>query len=115
MSSRRREVPWLPLGMVALGGLLLLGAAIWMLWPGLGKSQINPPASQEATLTVAEVPRVSLADAKAAFDTGSAIFVDVRTAEAYAHAHIPGALSIPLSELPQRLEELEPSAWIITY
>jgi rhodanese-related sulfurtransferase len=61
------------------------------------------------------VPRVSLADAKAAYETGGAVFVDVRDAESYAQSHIPGALSIPLSELPNRIGELNPSDWIITY
>jgi 3-mercaptopyruvate sulfurtransferase SseA len=62
-----------------------------------------------------EVPRVSLEDAKAAFDNGTAIFVDVRLSTSYQQEHIPGALSIPFAELKARIQELDPSQWIITY
>ena len=33
----------------------------------------------------------------------------------FEQAHIPGALNIPLNDLPDRIQELDPSAWIITY
>lgn len=113
---RRKTGSSLPLGMIVLGGMLLLGAMAWMLWFRLGgNDEISQQTLQEMSVSAAKVPRVSLADAKAAFDTHSAVFVDVRAAEAYAQAHIPGALSIPLAELPQRLGELDPAAWIITY
>jgi 3-mercaptopyruvate sulfurtransferase SseA len=62
-----------------------------------------------------DIERVSLEDAKAAFDSGTAIFVDVRRPEAYAASHIPGALSMPAIELADRLDELDPDQWIITY
>ncbi|MBI5840627.1 MAG: rhodanese-like domain-containing protein [Chloroflexi bacterium] len=62
-----------------------------------------------------EVERVSLEEAKAAFDSGAAIFVDARSAASYAESHIPGALSIPVAELESRLNELDPDQWIITY
>lgn len=59
--------------------------------------------------------RVSLDEAKRHYDAGTAIFVDVRAAEAYRSAHIPGALSIPLGEIEARSGELSPEARIITY
>src|SRR6266508_444933 len=62
-----------------------------------------------------EVPRVELEKAKAAFDSGDAIFVDARNAAAYAKRHIPGALSIPVAELESRMDELNKKQWIITY
>jgi len=62
-----------------------------------------------------EVPRVTLEEAKTAFDSGEAIFVDVRSAASYETSHIPGALSIPLGELESRINELDPHQWIITY
>jgi rhodanese-related sulfurtransferase len=43
------------------------------------------------------------------------VFLDVRYAEDYAAGHIPGALSIPLTELETRLGELDRTDWIITY
>ena len=62
-----------------------------------------------------EIPRVGLEESKAAFDRHEAIFVDVRSAASFARGHIPGALSIPISELESRIDELDPDQWIITY
>jgi 3-mercaptopyruvate sulfurtransferase SseA len=62
-----------------------------------------------------EVQRVTLEESKAAFDSEEATFVDVRTASSYEASHIPGSLSIPLSELQGRIGELDPNQWIITY
>ena len=71
----------------------------------------NLPESEAA------VPRVPVAEAKAAFDSGSAIIVDVRGSEAYAAGHVPGALNIQLEEFetnPANLK-LDKGQWIITY
>ncbi len=62
-----------------------------------------------------EIPRVSLENAKAAFDTKSAVFVDVRGSSTYAVSHIPGALDLPLEDIENHLNELDPDRWIITY
>lgn len=43
----------------------------------------------------ADVPRISVDDAKKAFDAGTAFFVDSRPAAAYKVEHIKGALNIP--------------------
>jgi rhodanese-related sulfurtransferase/DNA-binding transcriptional ArsR family regulator len=44
-----------------------------------------------------------------------AVLLDVRPAEEYVAGHIPGALSIPVSELAGRIEELPESAEIVVY
>jgi rhodanese-related sulfurtransferase/DNA-binding transcriptional ArsR family regulator len=46
---------------------------------------------------------------------GSVLVLDVRPAAEYAAGHIPGALSIPLGELPARLDTLPPDAEIVAY
>jgi len=114
MPARRRQSSNFPLALIALGLLLILGAGGWYLYEALNPEEVlqAPPQSEGDD---ASIPRVSLADAKAAYETGSAVFVDVRDAESYAQSHISGALSIPLSELPDRMGELKPSDWIITY
>jgi rhodanese-related sulfurtransferase len=43
------------------------------------------------------------------------VVVDVRPAEEYAAAHIPGAVSIPLPELERRLRELPRDRMIVAY
>jgi len=42
-----------------------------------------------------EVPRISLADAKKAWDDKTAIFIDARPAEAYKDGHVKGSTNIP--------------------
>jgi rhodanese-related sulfurtransferase len=62
-----------------------------------------------------EVARVSLADAKARSDAGTAVIVDVRSFEEYQTGHIPNAVSIPLFELTSRYQELPKNVELITY
>lgn len=45
-----------------------------------------------------EVPRISLADAKLAFDHKTAVFVDARAPETYKQEHISGAINIWLGK-----------------
>lgn len=75
------------------------------------------PTSAQLPLTEAEVPRVSIQDAKAALDSGEAIVVDVRSEGAYQTSHVPGAIHIELGEFetnPAGLR-LDKDQWIITY
>ena len=68
-------------------------------------------------VTEAGVPRISPKDAKAAFDSGKAIIVDVRSADAFAAEHIAGAISIPLADIESNIAnvKLDNNQWIITY
>ena len=67
--------------------------------------------------TEADVPRVSVKDAKAAFDSGQAVIVDVRSAEAFAAEHIDGSINIPLADIESNPAgvNLDKNQWIITY
>lgn len=47
---------------------------------------------------------------KALLDARSVVLLDVRMPEELEIAQLPGALNIPLNELPQRLVELNPQA-----
>ena len=104
-----------PILLIVIGGLLVLFA--------IGVLLLNPP-QQTATLPLTslateasypEIPRVSLADSKAAFDSGTAVFVDSRPEASYTMGHIPGALSIPADQVLNLMEKLNKAAWIITY
>lgn len=55
----------------------------------------------------ASVPRISVAALKKAADAGQVLIVDVRDASWYANGHLPGAISIPLGELEQKLATLK--------
>jgi rhodanese-related sulfurtransferase len=58
------------------------------------------------------VPRDEI---RALIERGAAIVIDVRPSEEYAHGHLPGAVSIPLDELPHRLIELPRGKRIVAY
>ncbi len=67
--------------------------------------------------TEADVPRISVEDAKAAYDSGQAIIVDVRSADSYAVGHAVGSISIPLDNFENNIGSLslKKEQWIITY
>ena len=68
-------------------------------------------------LTEADVPRVTVEEAKRALNNGEAVIVDVRGAEFYAEGHAAGAISIPLDQFENNIENLplDKDQWIITY
>ena len=98
--------------------LLFTGITLTLLVLGC-TSQTSPVLQAQpdspANTAPAEVSRIGVEESKAAFDSGEAIFLDVRSESSYAYNHIPGALSIPLAELEGRIDELDPEYWIITY
>jgi 3-mercaptopyruvate sulfurtransferase SseA len=115
MTKKQKPRPILPLILVAAGAVLTLGALAFYLFLEIDSTQEQTTLGESSESGSTEVSRVSVMNAKAAYDLGSAVFVDVRTPEAYAESRIPGAVSIPLAELPDRLDELDKQAWIITY
>jgi 3-mercaptopyruvate sulfurtransferase SseA len=61
------------------------------------------------------VRRITTAELRDALEKGTAIVVDVRSAESYRQAHIKGALSIPESEIASRKDELPRDKTIVLY
>jgi 3-mercaptopyruvate sulfurtransferase SseA len=104
-----RKNPWAWL-LISGGVLLMIAASAYI--------EFNHRQAAEATptpATASQVQRVTLEEAKKAYDSGLAIFVDVRDSSSYSVAHIPGAILIPISNLTTRLGELNPHNWIIPY
>ena len=75
----------------------------------------NTQTASEASIPYPEINRVSLLDAKKAFDDQSALFLDVRSESSYETSHIQGAKNIPADKLEMSLDQLDPNQWIITY
>lgn len=111
--EKRKKKSNVPLILIMIGSMLILGAILAVFLRQPGSQQSTPSISQLSDTT--EIARVEPDEAKAAYDSGEAIFVDVRPRESYTGSHIPGALSIPLDELQNRLDELDPEDWIILY
>ena len=59
--------------------------------------------------------RVSVDDLQRRLTDGSTILIDVRPASEYARGHLPGAVSIPQSELHRRIDEVPGDADVIAY
>ena len=113
---RKQQQPNLPVLLLVMAGILLVLASVLLF-----RNQTSPPPSQAPDSggheeeSYPEIERVSLEDAKAALDAGTAIFVDVRGDQAYAAAHVAGSVSLPLTEIESRIDDLDPNQWIITY
>jgi rhodanese-related sulfurtransferase/DNA-binding transcriptional ArsR family regulator len=73
-------------------------------------------AARAAYLSSDDYPEpVSRAELIRRAEAGEVYVIDVRPAEEYAAGHIPGAVSIPLGELPARLGELPATTEIVAY
>lgn len=64
-------------------------------------------AASGATLAAAATPQTVDVKQAAAMQSSGALLVDVRETDEYAQAHAPGSTLIPLSQLQQRLQELD--------
>ena len=60
-------------------------------------------------------PRISLADAKKAFDDGSAVFVDTHVKAAYDADHIKGAINVTVQDLDAKINTIPKGKKIIAY
>jgi hypothetical protein len=108
---RKKKTTHRPIALLLIGFLLMVGA-IALFLSDLGVDQAAAPQSE--TIPFPEIGRTSLADARTAYNAGSVVFLDVRTAEEYAQSRIPGSINIPLDELPDRLGELNPEDSFLT-
>jgi 3-mercaptopyruvate sulfurtransferase SseA len=76
---------------------------------------ITPTAQPTAADELESARRIPRDEAIKLVKEKKAVYVDVRSKEAYDEGHIPGAISIPLSELITRFKELPPHKFIIAY
>jgi len=115
--SRRSSKSMVNPVMLAIAGVALLAVALGIVVLGSDDSQPSSSTDNAANgaIPFPDVPRVSLADAKARYDDETAIFVDVRSAQEYEAAHIPGALSLSLTELQTSAAGLPSDALIYLY
>jgi hypothetical protein len=62
-----------------------------------------------------DAPRMTLAEAKAVFDKGEAVFIDSRWEEPYKEDHIKGAINITLQDDPSKYDKIPKGKKIIVY
>jgi hypothetical protein len=59
--------------------------------------------------------RISVMDAKADFDAGTAVFIDTRDPRSFALEHIAGAINIPENEVDLRFNTIPQGKKLIAY
>lgn len=76
---------------------------------------VQPASPTTAPTPVDDAPRISLADAKKAFDDRSAIFVDTHSKQTYDADHIAGAINMTTAEIGMAADKLPKGKKIIAY
>jgi rhodanese-related sulfurtransferase len=89
---------------------------LWLALRGVAEARLPEIAQLRAEYSVdglgAELPRDELADLLGA---GDVVLIDVRPALEFQHGHVPGAVSIPVEELAERVAELPRDKRIVAY
>ena len=80
----------------------------------LGCKTAAPVTPYQKFTNDSEVPRISLVDAKAAYDAGDAVIVDARAEAAYRAEHVKDAINIPLGN-NENFDQLPKGKKIIVY
>jgi rhodanese-related sulfurtransferase/DNA-binding transcriptional ArsR family regulator len=73
------------------------------------------PAVREAFLGPEDVERIDRDELWRRAEEGAVTVIDVRPAEEYAGGHLPGAISIPLDQLAERLADLPTGGEVVAY
>lgn len=94
--------------------------AVARLWVALRTVALKQSAEAERALDAYRPQRgqfatVSPDELQAGQADGSMLLLDVRPTLEYVSGHLPGAVSIPIDELPARLAELPADALLVTY
>lgn len=77
--------------------------------------QAAVPAARDAYLGEDDATEVTREELRAREEAGDVVVLDVRPAEEYLAGHIPGARSIPVEELADRINELPEDTDIVVY
>ncbi|MFI2507207.1 ArsR/SmtB family transcription factor [Streptomyces sp. NPDC018972] len=79
------------------------------------RHQAAVPAARDAYLGEDDGAEVTREALKSRIEAGDVVVLDVRPAEEYLAGHIPGAVSIPVDELTDRIDELPEHTEIVVY
>lgn len=74
--------------------------------------QLTAPSGEEE---LAKARRIGRDEAMRLVRQKKAIYVDVRSKDSYDDGHLPGAISLPLSDLPKRFKDVPLKKILITY
>jgi rhodanese-related sulfurtransferase len=92
----------------------LLGlVGVLVLMQACSPVSLLPPYREYAT--AADVPRISVEEAKKEFDAGAAIIVDSRGEQAFAQEHIAGSINLPGGSAEEKFGALPKDKKIFVY
>jgi rhodanese-related sulfurtransferase len=89
-------------------------AALYALMRSVANAHLPDVESARVAYLGAGTEEVTREELLRRADTGTVV-LDVRPREEYAAGHIPGAVSVPLEELPERLAELPADQEVVAY
>jgi hypothetical protein len=111
MKSSHTRTKIAPIILMSSGLILLIGVTLFYV---LYLPKTSQSKSSKPVLPII-ITRITLADAKQAYEEKTALFLDVRSSASYSYSHIPNSVNIPLIFLEERLGELDKNQWIIPY
>lgn len=106
-----------------VGGVLAAALVVFAIWHAYQPKEtalsaaLPSPATTPATTTdeTASVPRIDPEELLARFKASDVTIIDVRDADSYLAAHIPGSLHIPLARVQGEVGYLPKAKPIVTY
>jgi len=112
--NRRNIIPIL---MIVIGLLLLVSSFLLLIdsSPFIKLIPASKAQSDSVYHIYPEIRRISVDDAKVFFDQKEVIFLDTRGEPLFSKGHIPGALSITVDQLFEKIDELDRNYLLITY
>jgi len=117
MAKKSTQQSAAPLFLMILGSVIILVVVMWQTSRVLSnlKPTVIPTTTAVSNIPYPGVPRISLTDAKAAFDAGKSTFIDVRGEPNYSAGHIPGALDIAYADIETKSVDLQKDQHLILY
>src|SRR3954453_14345200 len=117
---QQKPLSIVPLVIAGIVVVALLGFAIWRMSHNAAPSTASAeqpaaaPAHSDDTARAA-MPRISVADLHDRLAKNEVTLIDVRDADAYLEAHIPGAMHIPLARIDGEIPYLPKGKPFVTY
>ena len=101
---------------LAIGAILIASAAAAQvtITPGDPKL-LNALKTMPNPADLDAARRITRDEAMKLVKQSKAVYIDVRSKQTYDRGHIPGALSLPGSQLLSRMREIPPGKTVITY
>jgi DNA-binding transcriptional ArsR family regulator len=92
-------------------------AELWRALRSFGEAEV-PAVGHVVNRYLADrkdLEAIGTAELRERMSAGAVVLIDVRPEAEFLAGHIPGALSLPIDELPERLEELAGTQEIVAY